>query len=84
MLFSSKKDLIGIDVGSSSVKIVRLKESRGNYQLANVGVLPLAPETIVDNTIMDSSAIVEAISNLIDTRSRTDKVREERAEIRAH
>jgi type IV pilus assembly protein PilM len=65
MLFSSKKDLIGIDVGSSSVKLVRLRESRGNYQLVNVGILPLAPETIVDNTIMDSAAIVEAISNLI-------------------
>jgi type IV pilus assembly protein PilM len=65
MLFSSKKDLIGIDVGSSSVKLVRLKESRGNYQLANIGILPLAPEAIVDNAIMDSSAIVEAISNLV-------------------
>lgn len=65
MLLSSKKDLIGIDVGASSVKLVRLKESRGNYQLINVGVLPLAAETIVDNTIMDSSAIVEAISNLV-------------------
>ena len=65
MLFSSKKDLVGIDVGSSSVKLVKLRESRGNYQLLNVGVLPLAVETIVDNTIMDSSAIVEAISNLI-------------------
>ena len=33
MLFSSKKDLVGIDVGSSSVKLVKLRESRGNYQL---------------------------------------------------
>jgi len=65
MLFSSKKDLVGIDVGSSSVKLVKLRESRGNYQLINVGILPLAAETIVDNTIMDSSAIVEAISNLV-------------------
>ncbi len=65
MLLSSKKDLVGIDVGSSSVKLVKLRESRGNYQLLNVGILPLAAETIVDNTIMDSSAIVEAISNLI-------------------
>ncbi len=65
MLFSSKKDLLGIDIGSSSVKLVKLRESRGNYQLENVGILPLGDEVIVDNTIMDSSAIVEAISNLI-------------------
>ncbi len=65
MLFSSKKDLVGIDVGSSSVKLVKLKESRGNYQLMNVGVFPLAADTIVDNTIMDSSSVVDAIRNLI-------------------
>lgn len=65
MVFSSKKDLIGIDVGSSSVKLVRLRESRGNYQLVNVGVLPLAAETIVDNTIMDSASIVDVIKNLV-------------------
>lgn len=65
MLFSSKKDLVGIDVGSSSVKLVKLKETRGNYQLVNVGVYPLAAETIVDNTIMDSSSIFDAISSLV-------------------
>ena len=65
MLFSSKKDLIGIDVGSSSVKLVRLRESRGNYQLMNIGILPLPAESIVDNTIMDSASIVETVSNLI-------------------
>ncbi|SHI69103.1 type IV pilus assembly protein PilM [Malonomonas rubra DSM 5091] len=64
-MFASKKDIVGIDVGSSSVKLVRLRESRGNFHLVNIGVMPLAPETIVDNTIMDSTSIVEAIQNLM-------------------
>jgi len=59
-----KKEVIGIDIGSSSVKLVQLKEHKGGYQLINAGVMPLPPEAIVDNTIMDSSAIVEAINNL--------------------
>ena len=64
-MFASKKDIVGIDVGSSAVKLVRLHESRGNFHLENIGIMPLAPETIVDNAIMDSSAIVEAIHNLM-------------------
>lgn len=64
-MFASKKDIVGIDVGSSAVKLVRLTESRGNFHLVNLGIMPLAPETIVDNTIMDSTSIVEAIQNLM-------------------
>jgi type IV pilus assembly protein PilM len=64
-MFASKKEIIGIDVGSSAVKLARLRESRGNYHLVNIGIMPLAAETIVDNTIMDSTAIVDSINNLI-------------------
>ncbi len=64
-MFASKKDIVGIDVGSSAVKVVRLHESRGSYNLVNIGIMPLAPETIVDNTIMDSTAIIDVIRNLM-------------------
>lgn len=60
-----KKDLVGVDIGSSSVKLVQLKEHKGGYQLINAGIIPLPPEAIVDNTLMDSSSIVDAIKNLI-------------------
>ena len=64
-LFRKKTDLIGIDVGSSAVKLVQLKEMKETFQLLNVGIMPLPPEAIVDNAIMDSSAIVSAIKSLI-------------------
>jgi type IV pilus assembly protein PilM len=64
-MFASKRNIIGIDVGISAVKIVRLLESRGTFSLENIGIMPLAPETIVDNTIMDSTAVVESIKNLL-------------------
>src|SRR6185369_11355728 len=60
-----KKEVIGIDIGSSSVKLVQLKDLKGSYQLLNVGIMPLPPEAIVDNTLMDSSSIVSAIKNLM-------------------
>lgn len=63
--FKKKKEVIGIDVGSSSIKLVQLKETKGTYQLLNVGMVPLSPEAIVDNTLMDSPSIAFAVKNLV-------------------
>ena len=65
MLFTNKRELIGIDIGSSSIKMVQLKEVKGGYQLLNLGIWPLPSEAIVDNTLMDSSSVVEAIRSLM-------------------
>ncbi|OGU14417.1 MAG: pilus assembly protein PilM [Geobacteraceae bacterium GWC2_53_11] len=64
-LFKKKKEVVGIDIGSSSVKVVQLKDNKGSFQLLNAGIFPLPPEAIVDNTLMDSTAIASAIKNLI-------------------
>jgi type IV pilus assembly protein PilM len=64
-LFSKKREVIGIDIGSSSVKLVQIKDLKGSYQLLNVGIVPLPPEAIVDNTLMDTSAIVDALKSLV-------------------
>lgn len=65
MLFSKKKEIVGIDIGSSSVKLVQLKEQKGGWQLVNIGIQPLPPEAIVDNTLMDSSSVIEAVKGLM-------------------
>ena len=62
---SQKKDIIGVDIGSSSVKLVQLREAKGVYHLASIGIAPLLPESIVDGAIMDSSSVVEVIDDLI-------------------
>ena len=64
-LFKKKKEFIGIDIGSSSVKVIQLKDNNGSYQLLNAGIFPLPPEAIVDNTLMDSAAIAAVIKNLV-------------------
>lgn len=63
-LFKKKKEVVGIDIGSSSVKVVQLKDNKGFLQLLNAGIYPLPPEAIVDNTLMDSTSIAAAIKNL--------------------
>jgi type IV pilus assembly protein PilM len=67
MLFKAKKDVVGIDIGSSSIKLVQLKESRGVFQLQNLAIAPLPPEAIVDNAIMDTTAVVTAVRNLVES-----------------
>lgn len=64
-LFKKKKDLVGIDVGSSSVKLVQLSPVKDGYQLQNAAIVPLPPEAIVDNSLMDSVAVSDAIKNLV-------------------
>ena len=65
-LFSRSKGLVGLDVGSFAVKLVELKEKKGEYQLQRLGIEPLSPEAIVDGSIMDSSLVVDAIQKLND------------------
>ena len=65
MFFSKSKNVVGLDIGSSAVKLVELKEKKGGtYQLVKLGLERLSPEAIVDGSIMDSSMVVETISKL--------------------
>ncbi len=56
---------LGLDIGSSSVKMILLKESKRGYQLQSFGMAPLPPEAIVDGALMNSTAIVQAIQELV-------------------
>jgi len=65
MLFSKSKGLVGLDIGSSSIKLLELAETKTGYQLVNFGIEPLPHETIVDSTIMNAPAVVSAVRKLI-------------------
>lgn len=61
------KGIVGLDIGSSSVKLVELKavgKAGTEFKLVKAGLEPLPPEAIVDGAIMDSGAIVDTISRL--------------------
>lgn len=67
MFFAKKKDLIGVDIGSTSIKLVKLKANKGVYELDAVGIAPLPSEAIVDNSLMDTSAVVDALHKLVNS-----------------
>ena len=64
-LFGKRKNLVGLDIGSSSVKAVEMKPGKGDsWQLATIGIEYLPPEAIVDGQIMDSTSVIEAIQRV--------------------
>jgi type IV pilus assembly protein PilM len=62
---AKNKLTLGLDIGSSSVKLVHLKDRKGGYALQAWGSAPLPPEAIVDGALMNSAAIVQAIQELL-------------------
>jgi type IV pilus assembly protein PilM len=67
MLWGRKKNVIGLDIGSSSIKLVELAEGKNGFRLQSLGIAPLPPEAIVDGALMDSVTIIDAIRELITT-----------------
>ena len=63
-LFKSK-EVVGVDIGTSSVKLVELKESSKGFKLESFAVGPIPSQAIVDGAIMDAGAIVESLQDLL-------------------
>ncbi|KAB2961162.1 MAG: type IV pilus assembly protein PilM [Candidatus Methylomirabilis oxygeniifera] len=69
MMFSwmtPHKELVGLDIGTSSIKAVHLQPLRSSYKVAELGIVPIHPETIIDGIIMDATALSTAIRQLFD------------------
>jgi len=65
MFLSKKKNVIGLDIGCSSIKLVELKEDKNGFKLQNLAISTLPPEAIVDGALMDSVTIIDAIRDAI-------------------
>jgi len=64
MFFRSQDSLVGLDIGSGSIKILQLRMSKGKYQVERWGIKALPTETIVDGSIMDGLEVVSAIKEI--------------------
>lgn len=70
---SEGKNLVGVDIGSSSIKVAEIKEKRGGARaLVRFGYHPLPSETIVDGHIINSGAVVEGLQKLFHKAKRRD------------
>jgi type IV pilus assembly protein PilM len=64
MLFGKKKSVAGLDVGSSSVKMVELDGKMNSLNLVSLGFENLPDNTIVDGQIMELNVVSEVIQNV--------------------
>jgi type IV pilus assembly protein PilM len=63
-LFGGAKSIVGLDIGSSSIKAVELRKAKGEIQVAHIGFEPLASDIVVDSMIVDSGSVSSAISKI--------------------
>jgi type IV pilus assembly protein PilM len=66
-LFNKSKPLIGLDIGSNSIKAVELTKSRNGYELSGFAAETLEPDAVVDGAIMDSRAVADAIKRVLES-----------------
>jgi type IV pilus assembly protein PilM len=59
-----EKNLLGLDIGSQSIKMVDIAKTRSGYELKALGLGLIPAECIVDKDIMDSETVVDTIKNL--------------------
>jgi len=60
------KAVVGLDIGSSAVKAIELKQAGKAYRVAAYASEPVPPDSIVDGAIIDGGAVAEAIKRLFD------------------
>ncbi len=63
----TKKSIIGLDIGSSAVKVVELSLASGNFKLERFGYAALPPEAIVQGSFMNAPAIASAVREACDS-----------------
>lgn len=52
---------MGVDISSTGIKLVELGRVRGGFELKSMAVVPLPRDAIVENTIIDSMAVSQAL-----------------------
>jgi type IV pilus assembly protein PilM len=69
MLFGKKQALVGLDIGSHTIKAVELEVASGkSFRLTNWGISAPLAEAIVDGEIMDRQLVTDAVTNLLESR----------------
>jgi type IV pilus assembly protein PilM len=65
--FGRSDGFVALDIGSSSIKMVEASVDKSGYRILSLGILPLPANSIQNNMIVDSKAVVETIRKLVET-----------------
>jgi type IV pilus assembly protein PilM len=64
MLGKKNKSVVGLDIGSSSLKAVELKPTRSGFELLHISHQNLQSDTIVDGHIIDLNHVSDSINRV--------------------
>lgn len=64
--FDRSNKVIGLDIGSSAIKMVELSSTRRGIELSRVGVAPMPPDAMVEGVIVDPAAVGATIAQMAD------------------
>jgi len=73
------KKILGLDIGSFSLKLIELKPKKKGkevtYELVALGYEPVPYQSIVEGSIMDSTAVADAINHTFyETKTKTNNI----------
>ncbi|MBK8303963.1 MAG: type IV pilus assembly protein PilM [Chloracidobacterium sp.] len=63
-MFGKKKSVAGLDIGSSSIKMVELEGKLNNLNLVSLGFENLPGDTIIDGQIMELNVVSDVIQSV--------------------
>jgi type IV pilus assembly protein PilM len=64
MTIQKKNHLVGLDIGSHSIKLVEIEDTKKGKLLKNFGIIGLPQEAIVEGTIKETEIVSSAIKTL--------------------
>jgi type IV pilus assembly protein PilM len=65
MPVSKKNQLVGIDIGSHSIKVAEVEDSKHGMVLNSFGMITLPSEAIMDGSIREMEIVAAALKNLL-------------------
>lgn len=73
MFFKKKIHIIGLDIGSTTLKAAEIVETNQGQSLNNFGMLNIGPGIIEEGVIKDTTAVAEAVKELLDKSNIKEK-----------
>lgn len=58
------KNLVGVDIGTTSIKVCQLKQGRKGLELQKFGFEPLPSQVVVDGQVMDANVVTEVLQKI--------------------
>ena len=58
------KNLVGVDIGTTSIKVCQVKTGRKGLELQRFGYEPLSSQVVVDGQVMDAGLVADVIQKI--------------------